>query len=158
MITATRKTDAELLAERFNLAELRRELHHAEVNFLPDWPGYEYWLWYADIVRTAIEIKKARRPVARPVPGYVDVESIKGRADILTIIESYDLKVRKAGHNFKCCCPFHNERTPSFIINPDKQSWHCFGACATGGDVFSFVMKIENCDFKTAAIKVGDLL
>ena len=157
-MTATQLiTDGEILANRFNLAELRRELHHADVNCLPDWPDSGYWYWYKDVVAEAIAIKKQTQPKTKPIAGHINIESIKARVDILTIVESYGLKPRKAGHTFKSCCPFHTEKTPSFVIYPDENRFHCFG-CQAYGDVFGFVMKIENCDFKTAAAKVGDLL
>lgn len=54
----------------------------------------------------------------------------------------------------KCCCPFHNEKTPSFTVFSDGTAYHCFG-CGTSGDVFSFIMKIQNCDFKQALATLG---
>ncbi|OHA93077.1 MAG: DNA primase [Candidatus Zambryskibacteria bacterium RIFCSPHIGHO2_12_FULL_38_34] len=77
-----------------------------------------------------------------------DVEQIKERLDIVDVISSY-LKVEKAGINFKAKCPFHNEKTPSFFISPTRQSFYCFG-CGEKGDIFSFVEKFENLDFKGA--------
>ena len=74
------------------------------------------------------------------------VDEIKQRLDIIELIGSY-LPLQKAGHNYKGLCPFHSEKTPSFVVFPDTQSWHCFGACGTGGDMFSFVMRRENMDF-----------
>ncbi|MGI6374104.1 MAG: DNA primase [Patescibacteria group bacterium] len=76
------------------------------------------------------------------------VEDIKSKLDIVEVIREY-LPVKAVGVNFQALCPFHNEKTPSFVISPDKQIWHCFG-CGRGGDVFSFVMEKEGLSFPEA--------
>ncbi len=76
------------------------------------------------------------------------IEDIRARCDIETIIQSY-VTLRKTGTNEKGLCPFHSERTPSFTVYPATQSFYCFG-CGAGGDVITFIMKIENLDYRGA--------
>lgn len=77
-----------------------------------------------------------------------DVELIKQKIDIADLIGGY-IPVKRAGRNFKANCPFHNEKSPSFVISPERQIWHCFG-CAKGGDVFTFVEEYERVGFSEA--------
>ena len=85
------------------------------------------------------------------------IDDIKQRLDIVDVLSGY-LKLEKAGRNFKALCPFHQEKTASFFIFPERQSWRCFG-CGVGGDLFSFIMKKEGTDFgetlKMLADKAG---
>ena len=74
------------------------------------------------------------------------VDDIKGRLDIVEVVSRY-VPLQRSGRSHKANCPFHQEKTPSFHVFPDRQTWRCFGACATGGDVFSFVMRAEGLGF-----------
>lgn len=75
-------------------------------------------------------------------------EQIKERLNIVDIISQY-IKLDPAGTNYKGLCPFHQEKTPSFFVSPEKGLWHCFG-CGEGGDIFTFIEKQENINFKEA--------
>ena len=77
-------------------------------------------------------------------------DDIKARVDLVDLVSQYVPELKKSGRNFTARCPFHQERTASFVVFPDRQTWRCFGACAVGGDVFSFVMKADNIDFRQA--------
>lgn len=84
------------------------------------------------------------------------VDEIKARLDIVDYIQR-TVPLKKAGRYHKACCPFHNERTPSFVVNQDTQSWRCFGACAEGGDIFSFAMKQNGWSFSEALNELAKL-
>ena len=82
------------------------------------------------------------------------IDRIRERADIVEIISEY-LPLKKVGKNYKALCPFHQERTPSFMVSPEKQLFHCFG-CGVGGNVFSFLMKWEKITFPEAIRNLGE--
>jgi len=77
------------------------------------------------------------------------ITEVKQKLDIVELVSEY-VTLQKAGRNFKGLCPFHSEKHASFFVFPEQQSWHCFGACGTGGDIFSFIMKKEGVDFGQA--------
>lgn len=73
------------------------------------------------------------------------LEELKQRCDIESLISSYVL-LKRAGRNLKGLCPFHSEKTPSFVVYPESQSFYCFG-CGAGGDAISFIMRAENLEY-----------
>ncbi len=76
------------------------------------------------------------------------VAQIREKIDIIAYLSEF-ITLKKAGRNFKAVCPFHNEKSPSFMVSPERQSWHCFG-CGKGGDVYSFLMEYEHVEFPEA--------
>ena len=83
------------------------------------------------------------------------VDDVKARTDIVDLIQSR-VPLQKAGRNFKANCPFHNEKTPSFVVYPERGTWHCFGACGEGGDVFSFIQRADNLTFSETLSRLAE--
>lgn len=83
------------------------------------------------------------------------VTRIKDSADIVELVGRY-VQLRRAGNSWKACCPFHSEKTPSFHVNPTRQTFHCFG-CGVGGDAVKFLMMFENLDYPTALRRLADM-
>ncbi|MBL8153484.1 MAG: DNA primase [Anaerolineae bacterium] len=84
-------------------------------------------------------------------------DEIKARLDVVDYIQRY-VPLKRAGRSYKACCPFHAEKTPSFVVNPDRQSWRCFGQCGIGGDVLSFAMRYHGWSFNEAVQELGRLV
>ena len=82
------------------------------------------------------------------------VEEIKGKTDIVELIQEY-VPLKRAGRNYKGLCPFHGEKTPSFMVNPELQIFKCFG-CGEGGDAYSFLQRIEGMEFGEALRNLAD--
>jgi hypothetical protein len=155
-MTSNQQTDAQLLVARFSLMELKLEAHKADLHARPDWDDFDYWCWYRDTIEQAITIKQQTQPKPIVKPGHIDIETLKQHADIVAAIESYGVKLRKSGRNFKGLCPFHKEKTPSFMVYPQENRYYCFG-CQSNGDIFSLVMQMENLTFREAVARVSAL-
>lgn len=84
------------------------------------------------------------------------VETIKERLDIVEFIRQYVPHLKRAGKTYKACCPFHKEKTPSFTCDSEKGLFYCFG-CQAGGDIFEFLMRMENLSFNEAVRKLADM-
>ncbi len=83
------------------------------------------------------------------------VDEVKQRTDIVDLVSGY-VRLQKSGKYYKANCPFHTEKTPSFYVYPERQSWHCFGACATSGDAIAFMQRKENLDFGGALRQLAE--
>ena len=85
-----------------------------------------------------------------------EIERIKSEVSLVRLAEVAGVKLTKRGKDYRGCCPFHNDKTPSFIITADKNLWNCLGACGEGGDVISFVRKVEGVSFRHAVELLRD--
>jgi len=82
------------------------------------------------------------------------IEALKARLDVVDVVGSY-VELKKAGANYKAPCPFHDEKSPSFVVSPSKQIYHCFG-CGAGGDSIKFIMEYEKLNYPEAIEKLAD--
>jgi DNA primase len=98
-------------------------------------------------------LRRSNERKIEPVIPSETVEQIAAANDIVEVIGSY-FPLKRAGANFKALCPFHQEKTPSFHVSPQRQTFHCFG-CGVGGSVFRFVMEYEHVDFPSAVRKLA---
>ena len=84
------------------------------------------------------------------------INAILDRADIVDVVRERVPNLTKRGTDWVCCCPVHSEKTPAFHVSPARQTWHCFGACAEGGNVISFVMKADGLTFPQAVEQLAN--
>ena len=144
---------AEELVTRFDVTQLRHELHVAEINTRIDSDDCGFWYWYRLAVEEAIDLINLSAPNPLPIPGRIDIENVRSRADIVSLAMGYNLHLRKSGRNFKTHCPFHNDKTPSFFLYPTQNRYHCYG-CQADGDAIDLIQQMEGCDFRAACQKV----
>src|ERR1700758_5187231 len=115
-------------------------------NVVIGWKPFRRWLNLASLHR-------ANERKIKPVIPSETIEQVAAANDIVEVIGSY-FPLKRAGANFKALCPFHQEKTPSFHVSPQRQTFHCFG-CGAGGSGFRFVMNYEHIDFPSAVRKLG---
>ncbi len=149
--------DVLILAQRFTFRELLHEAECAKAELsASEWLGddqADYWHDFFVTAALAADIRRRFERTTKPKtvrPVHIDVEAVKAHADIVEVVSRYTT-LRKSGKNFSGLCPLHaDKKSRSLYVYPDQQSWHCFGACGTGGDVINFVMKAEHTDFRGA--------
>lgn len=83
-----------------------------------------------------------------------DIAGLKDKIDILTLFSNLGIQLHKKGATYWCCCPIHNEKTPSFAVYPDKKTWHCYG-CGRGGDAIALLMELQHLNFNEALLELG---
>lgn len=153
--------DIDYLVLNFSENQLKYERWRAglEIHSCHTWSELEkdwfFWFDYHKAVELALEIIQSNKPKPQPIPGRitVDIEAVKQRNDIVSVIDKYT-PLKKAGSRFTGRCPLHQERNPSLTVYPDQQSWYCF-SCNTGGDVVAFIRAADQCDFKQAIAILG---
>lgn len=89
-------------------------------------------------------------------PARPTLDELKRTLDLVSLIRSYGIELRSHGKNFVGRCPFHEDKTPSFVVTPGKNLWHCMGACQTGGSAIDFVMKKEGVRIRDAILRLRE--
>ncbi len=84
-----------------------------------------------------------------------EIERIKKESDLAALVRSSGVELKPQGKDLVGLCPFHDDKTPSLVIDPNKNLWHCLGACGTGGGPVDWVMKLDGVDFRTAVKTLG---
>jgi hypothetical protein len=150
-------SDLDKTVLRFTPAEMRRQIHAAEVNeSVCRTFGEDAWAFvYEDLGKAmalALDVLRSQQPKPKSMPGRarVDVAALKERSDIVEVAGRYTT-LRKAGARFVGACPLHEDRTPSFTVYPNNGSWYCF-SCNRGGDIVDLVKLAEHVDFKEAVV------
>lgn len=146
--------DVYYLANTLSIEQLQGEIASIKRKF-------PYEDWHGDFIEACKEAMRWIRasqpkPIVKAGSRFPDLKSLKNSIDIIEIASRYT-RLIKSGRNFKGICPLHSEKKPSFMVYPDQQSWHCFGACNAGGDVINLVMKAEHADFKSAIALLGGI-
>lgn len=108
-------------------------------------------------LQRCLELLEKKKIFTSPadLPGHVDVNQLKDRVDIADVVSQW-VELRQSGRTMKGKCPLHDDRSPSFVVYPDTQSWWCF-ACQEGGDAIEFIQKIRNCGFREAVAELQRL-
>lgn len=156
--------DINYLANNLSLHQLTKEMYAAQEHIGEAFDDNNsklamFWADYADACQIAIDIQKSivfevhsDNPQQRH---YETIESIKARYDIVDYIGQF-VKLKKSGKVYKGLCPFHSEKSPSFMVYQKEQHWHCFGGCNRGGDVITFVALYNRIDVKSAIRKLAE--
>lgn len=149
-------TDIDYMANNFSVEQLRKELSNArkKLHGEPDWEWQIYYKDYIEAVRLALEIRGTVEPKPKYENNRESIESIKSRYDLVDYIGQY-INLKKSGGKFQGLCPFHaDNKSPSFFVYPDNNTFHCYG-CQAHGSIIDFVMRYDNLDIKSAIAKLS---
>lgn len=153
--------DINYLISHFNIDQLRVQKNNAEKKAALAFTEHDrekenFYKDFAECAKLAIAILQSNQPKIKSKFNikYESIEYIKSRYDLVDYIGQYT-RLRKTGNKFMGMCPLHaDKRTASFVIYPNN-TWHCFGACNSGGSIIDFVMKYENLDLKATLSKLS---